>query len=51
LCDAFETARCGVVRSVFGSDDYLKETSSIRNVVDNEKSVVQRNCSRIVCHL
>ena len=32
-------------------DDYCKETSSIRKVVDNEKSVVQRNCSRIVCPL
>ena len=30
---------------------YCKETSSIRKVVDNEKSVVQRNCSRIVCPL
>jgi len=28
-------------------NDYLNETSSIREVVDNEKSVVQRNCSRI----
>ena len=30
-------------------NDYLKETSSMRKVVDSEKSVVQRNCSRIVC--
>src|SRR5947209_3299922 len=35
--------------SVFCLDDYCNETSSIRKVVDNEKSVVQRNCSRIVC--
>ena len=30
-------------------NDYCKETSSIRKVVDNETSVVHRNCSRIVC--
>jgi hypothetical protein len=29
-------------------NDYLNETSSIRKVVDSEKSVVERNCSRIV---
>jgi hypothetical protein len=29
-------------------DGYFNETSSMRNVVDSEKSVVQRNCSRIV---
>ena len=29
-------------------NDYCKETSSIRKVVDNEKSVVTRYCSRIV---
>jgi hypothetical protein len=32
-------------------NNYCKETSSIRKVVDNEKSVVQRNCNRIVCPL
>src|SRR5262249_14895074 len=29
-------------------NDYLNETSSMRKVVDSEKSVVQRYCSRIV---
>ena len=33
---------------LFFGDDYLNETSSILKVVDNEKSVVQRNCNRIV---
>src|SRR5947207_1547246 len=34
--------------SAFRLDDYLNETSSIRKVVDSEKSVVDRNCNRIV---
>lgn len=37
--------------SAFCLEDYLKETSSIRKVVDNETSVVPRNCNRIVCPL
>jgi hypothetical protein len=32
----------------FSLDDYLNETSSILKVVESEKSVVQRNCSRTV---
>ena len=33
---------------LFCLDNYLNETSSMRKVVESEKSVVQRNCSRIV---
>jgi hypothetical protein len=42
--------QCRIRRSVSAVclNDYLNETSSMRKVVDSEKSVVQRNCSRTV---